>query len=315
VLERILARSTEPKFSYSTELSGRLLTGKNLFVWDLDPDRLAEAERQYPTCRVFGVFRDVWSADSCIADVFAARASTDPPPNCYAVVCSPRSGSTFLCELLGAAGLGNPREHVRSAFVQLCTSGYSVTELMEWMFERGTRGGYFGTKLVSNFLYSLDARGIHFDVIGRFLKDRNFRIIHLLRDSAEQAVSSYFAHQTGVWHLRPGKRPQGQHTNTGYDFDLIDVEYRALCKANLELSLFVKQFDTVLELDYRDLDSDPRSTLVRVAEFLGAPNAAAAQIDLAQMPQKISKNEEQMRQFLLRFRRELAETGRPISRL
>jgi LPS sulfotransferase NodH len=185
--------------------------------------------------------------------------------------------------------------------------------VMDWMVERGTRGGYFGTKLVSNFLYELEDAGVRFDSLERFLMDRNFRIIHLLRDPAEQAISSYFAHETGIWHLRPDDMPddipQRQYSEIGYDFETIVEEYRSMCGANADLSQFVEQFDAVLEVNYRDLDSDPRSTLMRMADFLGAPSVAAAQIDLGRLPQKISKNEERMHQHLLRFRRELAETG------
>lgn len=301
VLKRILARGDDPQFSYSTELREDRLTGKNIFVWDLDPERLKHARRRFSSCRVMGILRDVWPATLCGADLFGARTSTGSPPVCYAVVCSPRSGSTFLCDLLGAAGFGNPKEHVREAFIEVCKSPYSFTELLGWMMERGGCGGYFGTKLVSHYLDRLGTSPLSLDGLEVVLKARNFRIIHLQRDPAEQAISSYFAHRTGVWHIRAATISDLRHAEVSYAFDELRGHYDAVRAANQRVDLFVQRFDNVLGLRYDDLDSDYRSALLRIAEFLGMPRDTISHVSPKQLPQKISRNIPRMQEYLSRF--------------
>lgn len=306
IVSRIAAYGQNPRPAYLDRLPDSAAPDRDLFVWDLDPSELTRAERAYPEARVLGILRDVWCAAVTNTDV----APIDPEPSApavnYAIVCSGRSGSSFLCDLLRQARLGNPAEHVRDFFVALCRRGYTFDELMSAMMRRGACGGYFGTKLIHHYIYPFGEDEGPPEVVRRFLQRRDFRIIRLRRDPAEQAISSYFARKTGIWHLYGGEISSTGHEAVPFDVDQLTDAYHLMCGIDELIAEFVSPFGSVLEIDYADLDRDPRSTLATVAEFLGAPAETALRIDLMQSEQKISARQPRMREYLSRLRRELS---------
>jgi LPS sulfotransferase NodH len=311
VLQRVLALADKGSFTYSDKIPTECLPGANIFVWDLDHSELERARGLHPGCRVYGILRDVWCTALAGGDVFAMEAYSSDPVICYAILCPPRSGSNFLCWLLAEAGLGMPREHIRDFFVELCRHGYAFDDLMGRMTRLGTRGGYFGTKLISHYLQDLhgltEAR-TNLKAICRFLTTGNFRIIRLLRDPAEEAVSAYFAHQTGVWHLHRRDATAG-HSAVPYDGGVLMEVYGAMYEQNELVREISGQLSPVLCIEYRELDADPRSVVARIAEFLGAPAGAAQRIDLMRGPQKISSTHYRMQEYLCRLNRELGEAA------
>ena len=311
VLTRILNLSSDPKFTYSTDLAAPIPERPNLFIWDLEPSDLAKAKLSFPSRRVLGILRDVWAADMAGADVFAdvAPSPSASPTVHYAIVCTPRSGSTFLCDLLHEAGIGDPREHIRPAFVELCNAGYPSAELMRWIIERGTRNGYFGTKLLAVFSPAFEDPAAGRNALEEFFREKDFRLILLSRDPAEQAISGYFAARTGVWHAQPGQAIEPAHAAVPYNWRELYREYVGYCTGDALLAQFADQFPASLRIDYRDLDADPHRMLARVADFLGVPSAAAQPPDLARMQQKISRSHDRMQQYLARFRADLVAYG------
>lgn len=309
VLARVLQRNGEPRFSYTTDLTAPIPESQNLFVWDLERSDLAKAKLSFPTRRVFGILRDVWAADAAGADVFADPAAGPGPTVHYAVVCGPRSGSTFLCDLLTEGGLGQPREHIRPGFIELYNAGYRFDELMGWIIERGTRGGFFGTKLLSVLVPSFDTAGAGRNALEEFFRAKDFRIILLSRDPIEQAVSGYFASRTGLWHVRPGQVFDAAQPTVPYNWKELYREYIGFCTGHELLADFARRFPAALQIDYGDLDRDPHATLARVAGFLGAPESDAWRPDLAGMLQKISRSHDRMQRYLARFRADLAAHG------
>lgn len=302
VLRRVLDRAPDPRFACATEMPAPI-SGRNIFVWDLDPAVLRRARSAYPACRVFGILRDVWCATIAGSDVFAP---VSPPPSDlvrYAIVCPPRSGSTFLCGLLREAGLGSPREHLRQLFLELCAAGHPFDRLMDWLIERGACGGYFGTKMISHYVEhaSAEARA--------FLQRRGFQVIRLLRDPAEEAISGYFAHRTGTWHLQSAERAETAHAAVPYDADELCRIYLAMRRENRNVREFTSGFSSLLEISYSELDEDPAATVGRVAQFLRAPPGSTRTIDFARVPHKISRRQQRMQEYLSRLRRDLAERG------
>lgn len=306
IISRIAAYGQHPTPAYPDPLPANAPSGRDLFVWDLDPSELTRAERAYPEARVFGILRDVWCAAVTHTDVAPIEPAASAPAVHYAIVCAGRSGSSFLCDLLRQAGLGDPAEHVRDFFVALCRRGYTFDELMSAMIRRGARGGYFGTKLIHHYIYPFREDEGPPEVVRRFLRRRDFRIIRLMRDPAEQAISSYFAHKTGIWHLYGREISNARHDAVPFDLEQLTNTYRLMCGIDDLIAEFVSSFGSVHEIDYADLDRDPRATLATVAAFLGAPAKTVLRIDLTQTEQKISARQPRMQEYLSRLRREVS---------
>lgn len=267
------------------------------------------AKEIYPASRIFGIIRDVWCSIITGSDVLSRPAPPAAPLANYAIVCAPISGGEFLCSVLTEAGLGRPREHIREFFIELCRSGYALEELMQWMMQCGAEGGYFGTTLISFYLRGLIKNQAYTNAAQQFLQRNNFRIVSLLRDPAEQAISAYFAYRTGVGKLRNPRPNTHGYADVPYDSDDIHRRFGIFRAANRFVGEFVRQFPDALEINYRDLDQDPQSSLRRIAKFLGAPRADAFRVDLAKLPQKISRDRDQMQDYLSRLKREVASRG------
>lgn len=310
VMQRVLASGQEPSFTYSVEIPKEHPPGGNIFVWDLERSELERARRQHPACRVFGILWDVWCADIVGGDVFSPDPRTADPILRYAVLCPPRSGSTFFCDLLKQVGLGNPQEHVRPFFIELCRCGWTFENLLERVIQLGTRAGYFGTKLISHCVAELDEVGVCADRIADVLRQKNFRIIRLLRDPAEEAISGHFATCTGVWHQRGPLPLNERYEAVPYDSAELEEAFRFMAAENRFVVEFGNRLSPVLDIDYRDLDRDPHGVIAGASAFLGAPAGAVSRFDLAQAPQKISRNQPRMREYLARLTRELVQIPR-----
>lgn len=295
--EQVVQRFLQwPGFSYGT-LADPIPPEKDVFVWDLDPTELAAA-RQFALDRprVFGILHDGWAA--AVAGAPDSGLGSHPAPAIrYAILCPPRSGSTHLCDLLFAAGLGNPREHLRPAFLQLYRAGYPFRDLMARMVERGARNGIFGTKVISTFLWA-----VGFSTVENYLKAHNFNIILLTRDPIEQAISGYFAHHTGIWHQYGDS--SADYNAVPYDADAIREEYRQLVKANAVLVEFTERFSRVHRVSYPELDRAPRGVLRDIAALLGV-EAPFAEPHVGE--KKISARQPRMTEYRERFKQEITE--------
>jgi LPS sulfotransferase NodH len=307
VMQRVLASAHEPSFTHSAEIPEEHPAGGNIFVWDFDRSELDRARRLHPASRVFGILWDVWCADLVEDDLFSPSPPASDPITHFAVLCPPRSGSSFLCDLLKQAGLGNPREHVRPFFFELCRCGWDFGDLLERIIQRGTRAGCFGTKLISHCVAELEEVGVASERVARFLRQKNFRIIRLLRDPIEEGISGHFATCTGVWHQRGPPPDEAPHEAVPYDSAELRKAYRLMAAENRFVVEFGNRLAPILDIDYRDLDRDPQGTIAVAAAFLGAPLDPAFRLDLAQAPQKISRNQPRMEEYLIRLRQELAQ--------
>jgi len=153
----------------------------------------------------------------------------------------------------------------------------------------------------------LEEVGVASERVAGFLRQKNFRIIRLLRDPAEQAISGRFANRTGIWHQRGPPPDETRHAAVPY----VSAEFRDTCALMAAENRFVVEFGDrlgpILDIEYRDLDRDPHGTIAAAAEFLGAPLDAAFRLDLTQAPQKISRSQPRMQEYLARLRQELAQ--------
>ena len=230
------------------------------------------------------------------------------PMHRFAVVCTPRTGSTFLCELLEAGGLGAAREHLRWPLIYALRHGLSLPAAFDRVQRHGAVDGVFGTKLISHFLF--DAVGQ--DQAGGFLQDwaaQGFRFIRLRRDPVAQTLSKFSAKHSGVWHAR-GALAEGRRRRlekVPYDFaELCEIHRRTLDEDRaLDRAMAGLPADRVLALDYDTVVAAPLETLARAAAFLGL-TARPDQVDFGALPTQLSATHDNTRLLRERFLADLA---------
>ncbi len=124
------------------------------------------------------------------------------PQIAYAIVSTPRSGSTALCEALATTQMaGFPTEHLRAPtlFLTKYCKFNPLRYLQLSMTYQTTKNEVFGTKLISHFLEGYQ-ESLSFD---------NFKFIYLIRrDKIAQAVSGFIATKINMWHVYSGEQSQ-----------------------------------------------------------------------------------------------------------
>lgn len=230
------------------------------------------------------------------------------PAHRFAVVCTPRTGSTFLCELLEAGGLGAAREHLRRPLLYALRHGLSIEAAFDLVQRHGSADGVFGTKLISHFLFDAVGQTRSADFL-RGWAAQGFRFIRLRRDPVAQTLSKYSAKHSGVWHARGGlaEGRRRRLENVAYDFaELCEIQQRTLEEDRaLDEAMAGLPPDRVLALDYDDVVATPLDTLARVAAFLGLP-AHPERVDFGALPTQLSATHDNTRQLRERFLADLA---------
>lgn len=250
---------------------------KRLFVHDpLDESGLiSRAQAAFPSAEVYGFLNHLVPGLSASDNPLAAGRSDEAPARLrYAVVCPPRTGSTFLCEMLQAAGLGAPREHLRLPLVHALRSpGVDHRIVFETIERLGAVDGIFGTKLISEFLlYTFDRDGLVPAL--QQLAQCGFRFIHLERELIDQAVSKYLSARSGIWHSRhaaAAQRALAQMEQVPYDAAAMRRHYEQAMSQQSILRDAVERLDSalVLHVDYSDLCDEPLAVLARCGTHLG----------------------------------------------
>ena len=192
----------------------------------------------------------------------------------YIICTTARSGSNLLCDVLGNTGkLGHPVEAFNPDFMR--TAGYrehiepdapvSVEHFVEWLKQRHrTRNGIFGTKILFE----------DYNVFRRFPSFVEFfetsRIIHLRRRSkVRQAISYFFAEETGQWVATDPARRKPE--DVAFDFDAIrrHMERLVIQDANWTTILHGLGLD-YLEIYFEDFLADMPTKLNEIGAFVGA---------------------------------------------
>ncbi len=200
------------------------------------------------------------------------------PQQLYAVVCTPRSGSSYFCELLKKQVGGNPLEHLRETTLYLLKNRQSLPyDFQRWtdcLIRAQTKNGIFGTKLISHFLF-------HFmHLINQ--EDKGFlqkicqglKLIYLVReDKYSQAVSAYVAHQTGIWHANNNQALETQQLKAQdieYNFESIHQFYTEILKEENRLSTLLDELKIPsLRVNYEMLVENPCQVMTDVSQYLG----------------------------------------------
>jgi LPS sulfotransferase NodH len=209
------------------------------------------------------------------------------PKQSYAILTTPRSGSTYLCDLLNSTAIaGHPMEHLRLATQELsrhCNFNYLklLDNLMEY---RTTSNGVFGTKLISHFLFELQRAKPGSKNLWQSIDQF---ILLIRKDKVAQAVSLVLAQKTEVWHLHSDEKKssyQAQLESLKIDRSLLnDVEQKVLFieqqEAQLKKTLANHKIQPLVVV-YEDILADAPGQIDRILDFL-----------------KIAKSEQQVMQI------------------
>jgi LPS sulfotransferase NodH len=126
----------------------------------------------------------------------------------YYILCTPRSGSTLLCDLLTATGqFGRPTEHLKPWLGDyLRASGLPFSELIAGLHRYGsTQNGVFGSKVIIDDLFALfrENKDAILDELARST------LLFLIRaDKGLQAISNLRSHATGIYHVAEGEKAE-----------------------------------------------------------------------------------------------------------
>ena len=245
---------------------------------------------EYPSLQVLGFVRDVIIALS--ARVESDKLDALPPADrqlSYAIMCTARSGSTYLCELLGKVFPGDePRENFRPVIFFL----YEHREALNFDFRRwvdvtlraGLREPFYGTKVIAQFLRRMEPLITEEDLTW-FLEEMEShspRLIYLLRqEKIEQSVSQYLASAVKTWHVRNdpdapkvAEKKEREYRQlkeaVRYDFDAINLHYSGMVRSEHHLQTILDRLNLPrLNVVYEELVADPKSVLTSIVEFLG----------------------------------------------
>lgn len=313
VLALLRQRGGPAGWTGSATLDDIPASAKRMFVYDPQDEAglIAAARKAKPNMGVFGVLQHVIPslATDKTRPLWKA-GSAELPQHRFAVVCTPRTGSTFLCELLQAGGLGAPKEHLRAPLVHVLHADHvNHEQIYELVMQQGTVDGVFGTKIISHFLFDAFGEENAADRL-QCLADRGFKFVRLRRDEVEQALSKYVSKHSGVWHERGevSAKAQERMAKVGYDFDELCETYDKARREDRALDAAMAQLapELVLEQRYDSVVAEPLKALSACAQFLGLPAKLDA-VNFDELPTKLSAGVDQTQLLRQRFEADLAQ--------
>ncbi len=245
--------------------------------------QLSNFELEIPVIRLFA---DVFINLMCHRDLLQLT-SDDPiePKISYAVLTTPRSGSTYFCDLLSSTGIaGYPIEHLRLANEELalnCDFDYFrlLSNLMQY---RVSDNEVFGTKVISHFLFELRRTKPKFRRIFKLIDQY---ILLVRKDKVAQAVSLVLAQKTAVWHIQKNNSQDiGDRTyRSALENIVIDDELLLEVKKKhqfienqenrLRNMLDVNRIEA-LEIIYEDIVENAELEVNKVLNFLKIPQSS-----------------------------------------
>jgi LPS sulfotransferase NodH len=293
LIDELLEKAPNAPWSRATAQGEIPESAKRVIVYspDTEPALIASTRAAHPDLEVYGLMSHVIPAlltDRPLYNI--AKLEALPVTTRFAVICTPRTGSTLLCDLLAAHGMGMPREHLRSPLSHVLKSpGIDKREILRRVMHLGAVKGVFGTKLISHFLSeAFGAREVGSAV--QTLVAAGFKLIHLDRDPIDQAVSRFVASSSGVWHSHGelGDKQRQRIEATASDPVLMR---ECLDRVRQEEALVQQALagiapELILNVHYEQVASDTEGTARACAKFLGVelPNAP---VDTSKLPTRL----------------------------
>jgi|GEM_PF-5036568 len=283
-----------------------------------ESDQLSSLRARFPYLTFKGFVGDFLTSKSAKVDPLSGPSHDNADPSqVYAVCCTARAGSTYLCELLGKSFGGDvPYENFRPSLVFLYRHRAHLNFDIRCWFDLTVRAqakeGRFGTKVIGQFLSRMapliDEQDL--DWIRSRIHSLKPKLIYLVReDKVEQAVSQYVAAELKFWHLRDGRNVAANQERENdyrerkqsivYDGEAIGKHYNGMVRAEARLQTFLDQLDEdIYRVSYEGLKSDVRAAMTGILNFLDMPGTELPE-DLSTSIQRgfDSKNAELVAQF------------------
>jgi LPS sulfotransferase NodH len=214
-----------------------------------------------------------------------------PPSSIYVVAATPRSGSTYLSELLSKTGqLGSPREFFKPTSDKP-EDDASVMRRCELVRTRGaTANGVAGVKLFARHFWWLQSR------IRLSEWFPGIRWVHIRRsDRLGQAISAAIASETDQWW---GKRDAASPTPV-FSARLIEEKLLELLAEELSWTAFFQRNEIEpLSILYEDLEQRPGEYVEAVAALMGVVLDREPAIETKATRQRDTLNEEWRARFV-----------------
>ena len=320
VLDSFRQRVSSYELGLQTRLEDVPASAQRALVYapehEMDAVRAARAAR--PDLQVLGITHHIIPALAVHPKLNferLARASFPSPEHRFAVICTPRTGSTFLCELLAAAGMAAPKEHLRAPLIwALRRPGADRGEIRRVVEGIATQDGIFGTKLISHFLFDLQGAAGAPQRLQR-MAEQGFRFIHLQRDLVDQAVSKFLAAKSDVWHARGevSDVARQKRSRVAYDAEAVRRAHdRAQAEdAHLRAALAAVPESLVLRVDYDEVVAQPLEHVVRCAAHVGCA-ADPGRVDMGRLPVRLAQPDDPAHEIRRAFLADLGAGGRAI---
>jgi hypothetical protein len=236
----------------------------------------------------------------------------------FVLVCPARSGSTFLEQMLGQAGVGRAREHLRDGLLAAFrTPGVDRAELWRQLAWRASRNGVFATKLVGQFVIPA-ACGRPLGELLAELAPEGVPVIALHRAVIDTTVSRFVAGGARLYHVRGAMTEEERALFESRPYN--GSELRRLLAANraevqaLDAGLAGLPSGRVVHVDYAELDAAPLRTIERVAAFLGVEPELGG-LKPERLPIKISGQVDVSARIRARLLDELRAEGEDVDAL
>jgi LPS sulfotransferase NodH len=202
------------------------------------------------------------SLESWLADYPPAAS----PEKSIVLATTERTGSEFLCQLMGASGrLGRPTEYLNTWWMRRFIQDYP-----DCVGSQVAIAHRIGT--TRNRCFAMKLHAWHFDRLsGAFPFERVFPrpvFIRLVRqDLLAQAISLYRARHSSKYHFYTN-----QEREPVFDANGIGEALRELVRTNARWELFFRKNGvTPMTVSYEDLVTDQYSVIRRIARHAGEP--------------------------------------------
>lgn len=218
---------------------------------------------------------------------------------CYAMAILPRSGSTWITNLLSKNGLGNPDEWINAHSFRDNAPRYSETNLKRFIYR------LINEKKQNNGIWSIQLTYWH---INKFLE--LLPLSHLLGDSPKwlylrrkdiiaQGISLYRSTASGYWHSYNSKELKQLYDSVPYDSEQI----LHWTKHILDQEIFFETFFSKSGISpsryfHEDLTKSPEPILSEIISFLNISNPNLNTSSEIKVIAKKSKTEEWKDSFI-----------------
>lgn len=273
--------------------------------------RLAQLREDYPELRFVGLAQDVVAALVAQAQhkVFEPPAAEAAPVRLAVLFATPRSGSSYVCDLLEALGIGRPKEHLRDTLIELFASSYRFDKpaAIRNFLRFSAKGGWVGTKLITHFVSDfMDSCGLA-DVDQAL--DGRIEVFPIFLDRSDrslQAISGELAARRGVWHVTDAASREkiGSLPEIRYNFHSVLKRYIGYGSQSAFLESLRSLFDRRLDLLYETDVLDNQRLRATICDFLGV-SAQDRDFSKAESRERIANevNDSFKHQFLEDFQR------------